>query len=56
MNSVQIAKVVLAVAGLVVFLMGIRTGQDMLRWTGIGLVAVAWSLRFLKPKSSLEDR
>ena len=54
--AMQIAKGVLVIAGLVVFLLGIQSGQDMLRWTGIGLVAVAWSLRFIKPKSSTEDR
>jgi hypothetical protein len=42
-----VAKVVVAVAGLVCFLLGIRFGQDVLRWTGIALVAVAWLLRFV---------
>ena len=55
MTSVQIAKVVLAVAGLVVFLLGVRTGQDLLRWIGIGLVVVAWLMRFIKPKTSSEN-
>jgi protein-S-isoprenylcysteine O-methyltransferase Ste14 len=55
MTPVQIAKVVLALAGLVVFFLGVRTGQDLLRWSGIGLVVVAWLLRFVKPKSSSEN-
>ncbi len=56
MTAVQIAKVVVALAGLVVYLFGVRSGQDLLRYVGIGLVAVAWLLRFLKPKFPLEDR
>ncbi len=55
MTAVQIAKVVLAVAGLVVFLLGIQSGQDLLRWIGISLVVVAWLLRFIKPKTPSEN-
>ena len=52
-SPVVVAKVVLAVAGLVCFLLGIRFGQDVLRWTGIALVAVAWLLRFVaRPDAS----
>lgn len=46
-SPVLVAKIVLALAGLVCFLLGIRFGQDVLRWTGIALVAVAWLLRFV---------
>jgi protein-S-isoprenylcysteine O-methyltransferase Ste14 len=56
MTPVQIAKVVLALAGLVVFLLGVQSGQDLLRWIGISLVVVAWLLRFIKPKTSSENR
>lgn len=49
---IQTAKVILALAGVAVFLVGIRSGQDLVRWMGIALVAVAWMLRFVgrRPK------
>lgn len=43
----QTAKVILALAGILVFLVGIRTHQEMVRWTGIALVTAAWLLRFV---------
>lgn len=46
MSPVSIAKLALAVAGIVVFLLGIRSGSDTLRWTGTALVVIAWLLRF----------
>lgn len=46
MSPVSIAKLVLALAGIVVFLLGIRFGSDLLRWTGTALVVIAWLLRF----------
>lgn len=56
MTPVQIAKVVLALAGLAVFLLGVQNGQDLLRWIGISLVVVAWLLRFIKPKTPPENQ
>lgn len=56
MTPVQIAKVVLALAGLSVFLLGVQNGQDLLRWIGISLVVVAWLLRFIKPKTPSENQ
>lgn len=62
MMSVHQAKLVLAVAGLLVFFTGARVGSDWLRWAGIALVAAAWLLRFYKGRAhgpaastSLED-
>ncbi len=46
MNEKVIAKVVIAAAGLAVFLTGVRTDIDSVRWIGIGLVGVAFLLRF----------
>lgn len=46
---VHTAKVVLALAGVVVFLSGTRFGLPWLRWAGIALVAIAWLLRFYRP-------
>ncbi|MHB1298556.1 MAG: hypothetical protein ACYC0B_08525 [Gemmatimonadaceae bacterium] len=43
----MIAKLVLAVAGIVLFLLGIRSGVDLMRWTGVGLVAAAFLMRFI---------
>lgn len=41
-------KLALALAGLLSFGAGIRFENNVFRWTGIGLVAVAWLLRFWK--------
>jgi membrane protein implicated in regulation of membrane protease activity len=64
MTQVQLAKMVLAVAGIVAFLFGIRTGLDGLRWTGIVLVTAAFLMRFVgragsrshSPTAQTEDR
>jgi hypothetical protein len=55
-NPVSIAKLALALAGIAVFLLGINTGNVMVRWTGIGLVVVAWLLRFVARPSVRQDR
>lgn len=47
MTPVSAAKLALALAGIVVFLLGINSGSDLLRWTGTALVVVAWLLRFV---------
>ncbi len=52
MRPVVVAKYVTALAGLLVFGAGMRTGSEALRWTGIGIVAAAWLLRFLKEPST----
>jgi hypothetical protein len=41
-------KLVLAVLGLASFFLSVRTGIVALRWTGIGLVALAYGLRFAR--------
>ena len=48
MKPVTIAKLALALGGMVTFAIGIRYDHALVRWTGIGLVAVAWMLRFVK--------
>lgn len=45
------AKLVIAVAGVAVFLTGVRLELEVVRWVGIGLVAVAFLLRFVGRKS-----
>lgn len=44
----SMAKLALAACGIIVFGMGIRLDNVMLRWTGIGVVAAAWLMRFVK--------
>jgi hypothetical protein len=50
MSEQLIAKLVITGAGLAVFFVGVRTENDLLRWIGIGLVAVAFLLRFIGTK------
>lgn len=47
MNERMTAKLVIAVAGVAVFMTGVRLELEMVRWIGIGLVAVAFLLRFI---------
>ena len=47
MREQLVAKIVIAGAGVAVFLTGVRTEIVFLRWIGIGLVAVAFLLRFI---------
>jgi len=47
-------KTALAVAGLVVFGYGIRSGDPVIRWAGIAFVAVAFLMRFL-PRTPPSD-
>jgi hypothetical protein len=46
-DPLTIAKLALAVAGVVIWLYGNRTGQATLNYIGIGLLAVAVILRFV---------
>jgi hypothetical protein len=50
MKPVLIAKLALAGAGIVVWGLGTRAEIALLRWTGIGLLALAFLLRFAKEK------
>lgn len=42
------AKLVIAAVGVAVFLTGVRLEIELMRWIGIGLVAVAFLLRFIQ--------
>ena len=55
LGAVQVAKIVFAFAGLVTFGAGVRLDNIWVRWAGIGLVAVAWSLRFAKRPQLPDD-
>ena len=50
MSPLTVAKIALAVVGLLVFGYGIRVDSTAVRWLGIAFVAVAALLRFVKPK------
>ena len=47
MNQVTIAKLALGIAGVTIFALSMRPGMERLRWVAIGLLAVAFLLRFL---------
>ena len=48
MPRLAAVKLVLVVAGIAAFGLGIRLDSVAIRWAGIGLVAAAWVLRFVK--------
>jgi hypothetical protein len=48
MNPVLIARLALAVAGIIVWGLGARMDNALLRWTGIGLLALTLLLRFAR--------
>ena len=52
MKEMMVAKIVIALAGIAVFFMSVRTDSEVLRWIGIGLVAVAFLLRFVGRKGA----
>ena len=50
MTPRTIGRLTLAIAGVVVFGIGIRLGNANVRWLAIGLVAASWLLRFAREK------
>jgi hypothetical protein len=48
MPPITLAKIVLAIVGVLLFMSGNRSGNDLLRWVGIGLLIVGFLLRFVK--------
>ena len=55
MRHIDRLKLVFAVIGLAAFFMSVRLSSPALRWTGIGFVAAAWGLRFMRRPSREED-
>jgi hypothetical protein len=51
MTTLTRIKVVLALIGIAAFGLGARFEQPSMRWAGIGVVAVAWLLRFAGPRN-----
>ncbi|HSA55137.1 MAG TPA: hypothetical protein VLE53_05500 [Gemmatimonadaceae bacterium] len=54
MSTLTRVKLALALVGVIVFAAGIRLDDGRLRYVGIGFVAAAWLLRFVKPKPPAE--
>lgn len=50
MSTLTRVKLTLALIGIVVFASGVRFEDSRLRFVGIGFVAVAWVLRFVRSK------
>lgn len=50
MPTLHTAKLLMAALGLGAFFLGVRLESEVIRWTGIGLVAAAFLLRFLRPR------
>jgi hypothetical protein len=48
MDRITVTKIALALAGVGMFAYGVRTEDNLVRWVGIGLVVVAFLLRFFK--------
>jgi hypothetical protein len=55
LGTPTLVKLLIAVAGILVFGWGIRTEDRSLRWWGIALVGVAAALRFWKERSPSGD-
>jgi hypothetical protein len=50
MSTLTRVKIALALTGLVLFGAGVRLEHQELRWVGLGLVVVAWLLRFVRAR------
>ena len=50
MNGVVVARIVVAVAGIIVWAYGARYDHATARWIGIALIAAAMLLRFAGPR------
>ncbi|HEX7124068.1 MAG TPA: hypothetical protein VF178_16945 [Gemmatimonadaceae bacterium] len=48
-------KLALALIGVVIFAAGVRFEDPRLRYIGLGFVAVAWVLRFVRSKRAEPD-
>jgi hypothetical protein len=47
MRQMAWVRIVVALAAIAVFILGVRTGDENLRWLAIGLLGVALMLRFM---------
>ena len=57
MSTFTKVKLGFALVGITIFFLGVRYDDGRLRNVAIGCVAVAWVMRFVRPKStSITDR
>lgn len=56
MTAISQLKLGLALIGLILFGYGMRAEDTRLRWMGIGFLAAATILRFVKPRRPPDDR
>jgi hypothetical protein len=49
-DKVTIVKIACAIVGLGIFGYGVRSDESVVRWVGIGLVIVAFLLRFVRKR------
>ena len=56
MTPLVVARLALLLAGIALFLIGIRTGQDPYRYVAIGLLGVAVILRFVDRNRNRRDK
>ena len=55
MSPLVVARLALLLAGIVLFVMSIRTGQDPYRYVAIGLLVVAVIIRFVDRGRAKKD-
>lgn len=55
MTTLTRIKLALALIGVVVFAAGVRFDDERLRYVGIGFVAAAWILRFVKRRAPVDS-
>jgi hypothetical protein len=54
MSTLLVVRLVLGALGLLVFGYGVRIESSAVRWAGIGLIAVALALRFVKRQGAAQ--
>jgi hypothetical protein len=54
MTPLLVGRLLLGAVGLLVFGYGVRVESSAVRWAGIGLIAVALALRFVRRQGGIE--
>ena len=55
MDRITLLKVAFALAGIAIFVYGVRTEDNTVRWVGIAFVIAAFLLRFVKKRVPDEE-
>ena len=50
MDRITVLKIAFALAGVAIFVFGVRTDEAIVRWVGIAFVVAAFLLRFFKKR------